>query len=124
MRIEGTRFIFYEVNQRNRKYRFGTFCVHCSIELVDELKGKVEWFQMEKSWKGYVHPAARSELEKTGLIHPKRNSQFIEIEQVRKCGEIGRRDALALLRIKYTGGLISEEEYEKLSGELGEANPQ
>ena len=124
-KIEGTRFIFYEADQRDRKHEFGIFCDHCTIELLDKLKGKLEWFHIEKSWKGYIHPEARSELEKAGFIHPKHNSRYIEIKHVgRKHEEVGRTDALAILRVKYAGGLISEEEYEKLLKELREAKPQ
>lgn len=120
-KIEGPRFIFYEVDQQDRKHRFGIFCNHCTIQFLDQLKGKLEWFHIEKSWKGYIHPEARSELEKTAFIHPKYNSQFIEIKQVgRKREKVDRSDALAILRVKYAGGLISKEEYEKLLKEVRE----
>ena len=119
-KIEGTHFIFYEVDPRDRKHRFGTFCIQCSIELLDQLKNKLEWFHIEKSWKGYIHPEARYELEKTGFIHPKHNSQYVEIKHVeRKLGKVERTDTLAILRVKYAGGLISREEYEKRLRELG-----
>lgn len=124
-RIEGPHFIFCEVDQRDRRHRFGIFCNHCTIELLDQLEGKLEWFHIEKSWKGYIHPEARYELEKTGFIHPKHNPQYIEIKHVgRKRGKVGRTDSLAILRVKYAGGLISKEEYEKLLKELREAKPQ
>lgn len=71
--------MFYEVDQLDRKHRFGMFCRQCTVELVDELKGKVEWFHIAESWKGYIRPKARPELERAGFIHPKYNSQFIEI---------------------------------------------
>ena len=118
-KIEETHFTFYEVDQRDRKHSFGTFCVRCTTELVDELKGKVEWFHVEKSWKAYIHPEARPELEKTGFIHSKRNPQCIEIDPAgRKRRGVGRREALDILRVKYAGGLISRQEYEKLLKEL------
>jgi len=121
-KIEDASFIFFEVDRQDRKHRFGTFCFHCTIELLDQLKGKVEWFQMEKSWKGYIHPEARSELEKIGFIHPKHDTQYIEISQVgRKRGRVEGTDTLAILRLKYAGGLISKEEYERLLKKLREA---
>jgi len=120
-KIEGARFIFYEVDQQDRKHRFGIFCINCTIDLLDELKGKLEWFHIGRSWKGYIHPEARSELEKTGFIHPKHNSQYIEIKHIgRKRGKIERSDALAILRVRYAGGMISKEEYEKLLKKLRE----
>jgi len=77
---------------------------------------------MEKSWKGYIRPEARSELEKIGFIHPKHDTQYIEIDQVgRKRGRVEGTDTLALLRLKYAGGLISKEEYERLLKKLREA---
>ena len=122
-KIEETRFIFYEVDQRNRKHKFGIFCIHCTTELLDELKGKVEWFHVERVWKGYIHPEARLGLEKTGFIHSKRNPQYIEISPVgRKRREVGRREALDILRVKYAGGLISKQEYQKLLQKLSEVD--
>ena len=121
-KIEDASFIFYEVDGQDRKHRFGTFCFHCTIELLDQLKGKVEWFYIGKSWKGYIHPEAKAELEKIGFIHPKRNTQYIEISQVgRKRGRVEGTDTLAILRLKYAGGLISKEEYERLLKKLREA---
>ncbi|UCE15786.1 MAG: hypothetical protein JSV12_07965 [Candidatus Bathyarchaeota archaeon] len=122
-KIEETRFIFYEVDQRDKKYEFGIFCVHCTTELLDELKGKVEWFHIERTWKGYIHPEARLELEKTGFIHSKRNPQYVEINPVgRKREEVRTREALDILRVKYAGGLISKQEYRKLLKKLSEVD--
>lgn len=96
--IEGTRFIFYEVDQQDRKHRFGIFCIRCSIGFLDKLKGKLEWFHTENGWKGYVRPESRSKLERAGLIHPKHNIQSIEINQVgRKSRKIGRTEVLEIL---------------------------
>ena len=96
--IEGTRLIFFEVDRQDRKHRFGIFCIQCSIELLDKLKGKLEWFHTESGWKGYVRLEARSKLERDGLIHPKHNTQSIEITQVgRKRGKIGRTEVLEIL---------------------------
>ncbi len=96
--IEGTHFTFYEVDQLDKKYRLGIFCIKCSIALLDKLKGKLEWFHTESGWKGYVRPEARSKLEQTSLIHPKYNTQSIEISQVgRKNREIGRTEVLEIV---------------------------
>ncbi len=124
-KIGGPHFVFYEADQLDRKSKFGAFCHRCAIELLDELKGKLEWFHIEeRSWKGYIHPEARSELEKTGFIHPKHNSQYIEIKQVGgKRGKVEKSDALAILRVKYAGGLVSKDEYEKLLKELRCTSP-
>ncbi|MDH5782396.1 MAG: hypothetical protein OEZ35_01835 [Candidatus Bathyarchaeota archaeon] len=118
--IEQTRFTFYEVDRQDRKHRLGTFCMHCTTELLDELKGKVEWFHIEEdTWKGYIHPEARRELEKAGFVHPKHDTKYIEVKLVEtKRRKIERTDALAILRVKYAGNLISKEEYEKLLKEL------
>jgi len=82
-REEGSRYVFYEVDRQDRRDKFGIFCMQCSVELVDELKGKLEWFRIAGSWRGYIHPKARAELEKEGFIHLKRNSQYIEIKRVK-----------------------------------------
>ncbi len=96
--IEGTRFIFYEVDQQDRQHTLGIFCNHCTIELLDQLKGKLEWFHTESGWKGYIRPEARSKLERIGLTHPKYNTQSIEINQVnRKSRKIGRTEVLEIL---------------------------
>lgn len=93
------------------------------MELLEDLKGKLEWFFVEGNWRGYIHPEARHDLEKVGFVHPKHNTQCIEISQVRrKHKEVERKEALAILRVGYAGGLISKEEYEKLLKELREAD--
>jgi len=114
-KTEGPHFIFSQVDQRDKRYTFGFFCYDCTIELSDQLKGKLEWFHMEESWKGYIRPEARPELERAGFIHSKHDSRIIEIAQVgRKQDKDDRSDARAILRVKYAGGLISKEEYKKL----------
>ena len=96
--IEGTRFIFYEVDQLDGKHRFGIFCIQCTIKFLDKLKGKLEWFHIESGWKGYIRPEARSKLERASLIHPEHNTQSIEINQVgRKSRKIGRTEVLEIL---------------------------
>ena len=111
----GPHFVFSEVDQRDRRHTFGLFCYDCTIELSDQLKGKLEWFHIEESWKGDVRPEARPELERAGFIHPKHGSRIIEIEKVeRKRGKDDTSDALAILKVKYAGGLISKEEYDAL----------
>ena len=105
---------------QDRKDTFGTFCIQCTTELLEELKGKVEWFRIEEdTWKGYIHPEARYELEKAGFVNPKHDTKYIEVKLVEtKRRKIARTDALAILRVKDAGNLISKEEYEKLSREL------
>jgi hypothetical protein len=96
--IEGRRFVFYEVDRQDTKHRIGIFCLQCSIEVLDELKGKLEWFHIETGWKGYIRPEARSKLEQTGLIHSKYNTQSIEINQIgRENTKIGRTEVLEIL---------------------------
>jgi len=98
LEIEGPRFIFYEVDQRDKKYTFGIFCNRCTIELLDQLKGKLEWFHTESGWKGYIRPEARSRLEQAGIIHPNHNAQSIEINQIgQKSRKIGRTEVLEIL---------------------------
>ena len=80
-KTEGSRFIFYEVDQQDRKHRFGSFCRQCTTELIDELKGKVEWLRVAETWRGYIQPKARLELEISGFIHAKHNPQYIEINK-------------------------------------------
>ena len=112
------QFTFSEVDREEKKYRFANFCIDCSIELLDKMKGKVEWFHIEKTWKGYINPVARRELENAGFIHPERNSQYVEITPIERRRRAARLDPLAILRVKYAGGLISIEEYKKLLKEL------
>ena len=96
--IEGKSSIFYEVDPRDRKHRFGIFCNECLIGLLDKLKGKLEWFHIESGWKGYVRPETRSKLERAGLIHPEHDTQSIEINQVgRKREKIGRTEVLEIV---------------------------
>jgi len=97
-KIEETRFILYEVDQQDSKLTFGIFCSHCTIKLLDQLKGKLEWFHTQSGWKGYIRPEARSKLEQVGLIHPKHNTQSIEINLVdQKRRKIGRTEVLEIL---------------------------
>jgi hypothetical protein len=121
-KTQEAHFMFHEVDKRDAKHRFGIFCIQCTIELLEDLKGKLEWFYIEGNWRGYIHPKDRYELEKAGFVHSKHNSQYIEISQVgRKHKEVERKEALAILRVGYAGGLISKGEYEKLLKELKEA---
>lgn len=118
-KTEQVGFTFQEVNEHNGKHKFGVFCVKCTTELLDELRGKLEWFRIERSWKGYIHPEARPELEQSGFIHSKHKSQYIEVKQVeRSRGKIGRTDAAAILRVEYAGGLISKEKFKKALREI------
>ncbi len=122
-KTQETHFMFHEVDKQDEKHRFGIFCIQCTMELLEDLKGKLEWFFVEGNWRGYIHPEARHDLEKVGFVHPKHNTQCIEISQVRrKHKEVERKEALAILRVGYAGGLISKEEYEKLLKELREAD--
>ncbi|UCE29096.1 MAG: hypothetical protein JSV85_07555 [Candidatus Bathyarchaeota archaeon] len=105
-------YIFCEVSKKDEKREFGSFCSECAKELVDELRGKLEWLRFDGGWRGYVHPDARKELERSGFIHAKHDTQLIEIAGRRR-GPVGERDVLAILRLEYVGGLISREEYEK-----------
>ncbi|UCF58541.1 MAG: hypothetical protein JSV15_05590 [Candidatus Bathyarchaeota archaeon] len=105
-------YTFYEINKQDERRKFGGFCGECTKELVDELKGKVEWVRFEGGWRGYIHPEARMELEKFGFIQARHNTQFIEIVG-RKRDSASEREVLEILRLEYAGGLISREEYEK-----------
>ena len=117
-------YTFYELKPHNRKQCFGVFCSQCTTELVDELRGKLEWFQTDRGWKGYINPKARSELKKTGFLHTEDESQSIEIVQIGQKGrESKRRDRLEVLRVRYAGGLISKEEYLKLMKVMNNENP-
>jgi len=96
--IEGKSLIFYEVKHQDIKRQSGIFCTQCSIELLDKLKGKLEWFHIEDGWRGYIRPESRSELERAGIIHPKHNTHSIEINQVgQKREKIGRTEVLEIL---------------------------
>ncbi len=120
-KTEDASYIFNETDQQDRKHRFGIFCRECTIELLDELKGKLEWFYIADSWRGYIHAEAKSELEKAGFLHPKHNSQYMEINRVgRDREQARRREALEILRIGYAAGLISNEEYGRRLKELRE----
>jgi hypothetical protein len=93
-----TPIVIYEVDQQDVKHSFGIFCVRCIIELLDRLKGKLEWFHIASGWKGYIRPDARSMLEHEGIIHPKYNTQSIEICQAgQESGKIGRTEVLEIL---------------------------
>ncbi len=105
-------YTFYEINRQDERRKFGSFCGECAKELVDELKGKLEWVRFEGGWRGYIHPKARMELEKFGFIQAKHDTQFIEIAG-RKGTQLVKREVLEILRLEYAGGLISREEYEK-----------
>jgi len=105
-------YTFYEINKQDERRKFGSFCSECTKELVDELKGKLEWVRFERVWRGYIHPDVRMELEKSGFIQARHNTQFIEIVR-RKRNRSGEREVLEILRLEYAGGLISREEYEK-----------
>jgi len=105
-------YTFYEINKQDERRKFGSFCSECAKELVDELKGKLEWVRFEGGWRGYIHPKARMELEKFGFIQARHNTQFIEITG-RKRNQAGEREVLEILRLEYAVGLISREEYEK-----------
>lgn len=108
----GDLYTFYEINKQDERRKFGSFCSECAKELVDELKGKLEWVRFEEVWRGYIHPEARVELEKSGFIQARHGTQFIEIVG-RKRNPAGEREVLEILRLEYAGGLISKEEYEK-----------
>ncbi|UCG44903.1 MAG: hypothetical protein JSV58_05820 [Candidatus Bathyarchaeota archaeon] len=103
-------YSFYEVNKLDERRKFGSFCSICTRELVDELRGKLEWIRFDQEWRGYVHPQARAELEALGFIQAEHETQFIEIEgfQSTSVEEKAIQEALIL---EYTSGLISQEEY-------------
>lgn|GEM_PF-4752560 len=105
-------YTFYEINKQDKRRKFGSFCSECTKELVDELKGKLEWFRFEGGWRGYIHSEARIGLEKSGFIQAKHNTQLIEINW-KKRKPAGEREVLEILRLEYGSGLISREEYEK-----------
>jgi len=105
-------YTFYEINRQDERRKFGSFCGECTKELVDELRGKVEWVRFEGGWRGYIHPEAKMELEKFGFIQARHNTQFIEIVR-RKRNSAGGREVLEILRLECVSGLISREEYEK-----------
>ena len=102
-------YTFYEVDKQDQRHRFGTFCRECTFELVDEIKGKVEWFRIENLWRGFILPKARRDLQQSGFIHAKHDTHSIEI--------VGNKDKKveerAVLRMEYACGLISRREYEK-----------
>ena len=105
-------YTFYEINKRDERRKFGGFCSECTKELVDELKGKLEWVRFEGFWRGYIHPEARLELERSGFIQAGHGTQFIEIVG-RKRKRAGESEVLEILRLEYASGLVSREEYEK-----------
>lgn len=105
-------YTFYEINNQDERRKFGSFCSECTKELVDELRSKLEWLRFEGVWRGYIHPKARIELEKSGFIQARHNTQFIEIVG-RKRNLAGEREVLEILRLEYAWGLVSREEYEK-----------
>lgn len=90
--------MFYEVDRQGRKHSSGIFCLECSIELLDKLKGRLEWFHAEWGWKGYIHPEARYKLEKDGLVHAEYDTQSMEISRTGlKSRKIGRTEVLEIL---------------------------
>jgi len=118
---DGARFIFYEAERTDKKHRFGFFCAECTKELLDDLRGKLEWFCVESGWRGYINPETRLELAKAGLVDPKRHSQYIEVSQVRRRHrKVSRRDALGILRVERSAGLISADEYKRRLKKLRE----
>lgn len=122
-KTEQVNFTFSEVNEHNETHQFGIFCTKCTTELLDELRGKLEWFRIERSWKGYIHPEARPELEQSGFIRPKHRSQHIEVKQAgRTHDKIERTDAIAILRVEYAGGLIPKEKFEKALRAIKDGN--
>ena len=108
-RISEAPYSWFEVDKNDQRHKFGTFCQDCTFELVDELKGKVEWFQIENLWRGFIRPTGKSLLEQSGFIRAKRDSRLIEIVGS-KDKQIGERE---FLRMEYACGLISRQEYEK-----------
>lgn len=110
---EKATFIFYEVDSQDRKHRFGFFCRQCTTERIDKLRGKLEWFPMEEGWRGYILTKARSQLENGGFIHSEYDPQFIEIKKVGGNQEPMRKENLAVLRMEYAAGLISQQEYRR-----------
>jgi len=108
-----TYFIFCEVDSKENYHTFGTFCRKCTIELIDELRGKLEWFRLSEGWRGYILRKSRSELEKRGFIHKKYDPLYVEIKK--HGGESGlmKENKLDVLRIAYAAGLISRREYWK-----------
>ena len=109
-------YIFYEVDRQDQRHKFGTFCCECTFELVDDLKGKVEWFQIENLWRGFILPRARRNLEQSGVIHAKHDIRLIEIVG-NKDKKVGERE---VSRMEYACGLISRKEYEKRLKTVGE----
>ena len=105
-------YTFDEINKLDERRRFGSFCNECTRELVDELRGKLEWIRFEQGWRGYIHPQARMELEASGFIQAGHKTQLIEIVGMKRA-PAGERAVLEILRLEYASGLISREEYEK-----------
>ena len=113
-----TNFRFFEVDTQNRPQEFGTFCLQCGIEIVDELRPKLEWLQTKTGWKGYINPNARSELNTTGFFQGDHNVQCIEIVQIgHERGRNQKRILMEILRAEYATGLISKETYKFLKGD-------
>jgi hypothetical protein len=108
-------FQFFEVDTQNRSREFGVFCLQCSLELVEEMSGKLEWFQTKTGWKGYINPDARSELEMTGFLQGDHSAQCIVIVQIGpEQGRNQMRNLMEILRVEYATGLISKETYHSL----------
>lgn len=108
-----TYFIFYEIDSKENYHKFGAFCRQCTIELIDELKGKLEWFRISEGWRGYIQRKTRSELEKRGFIHKKYGTQYVEIKKHEGDSGLMKENKLDVLRIAYAAGLISRQEYWK-----------
>ena len=115
-RATANPYTFYEVDNRDQRHNFGTFCRECTFELVNEMKGKVEWFRIGNLWRGFILPKARRDLQQSGFIHAKHDTRLIEI--------VGNKDKKveerAVWRMEYACGLISRREYEKRLQTLSE----
>ena len=110
-------YSFYEVSKLDERRRFGSFCRTCTRELVDELRGRLEWVRFDQEWRGYVHPKARAELEVLGFIQAEHETQYIEIKGFQSTS-VGRKDIQEALILEYASGLISRDEYEQRKAEV------
>jgi hypothetical protein len=110
-------YSFFEVNKLDERWKFGSFCRVCTKELVDELRGRLEWVRFNQGWRGYVHPQSRAELEALGFIQAEHETQFIEIKGFQGTSAEGKEIQEALI-LEYASGLISREEYEQRKSEV------
>ena len=71
-------FMFFDVDKKSKKRKFGNFCQQCTYDLINDLKGKVEWFYMQNKWKGFLYPEEKESIKQFGF-NIRNKTQTIEI---------------------------------------------